>query len=87
MLGAAKAAKALFTVAVSVNALPPKIMAECSVSTTMKPHSASDESPKLLRSVGLQAKMALLVIKIPVCILLPSQYTSLMAGSVENQDL
>ena len=54
-------AKALFTVAVFVNALPPKIMAECSVSTTMKPPSASDESPKLLRSAGLQANMALLV--------------------------
>ena len=53
--------KALFTVAVSVNALHPKIMAECSVSTTMKLHSTSAESPKLLRSAGLQANMALLV--------------------------
>ena len=86
MLGAAKAAKALFTVAVSVNALPPKIMAEWSVSTTMKPLSASEESPKLLRSAGLQANMALLVTEILAHILLPSQYTSLMAGSVANQN-
>lgn len=82
MLGAAKAAKALFTVAVSVNALPPKIMAECSVSTTTKPHSASDESPKLLRSAGLQANMARLVKEILPHILLPLQYASLMAVSV-----